>query len=62
MMTKLIAQFNKDESGVTAVEYGLMAFVVVAAMAAVTLVYGPALAGAFSGIATAIAPAAPAGG
>lgn len=60
MMTKMIAQFAKDESGVTAVEYGVLAFGLVAAIAVVTLSYGGQLATAFGRIAGAIgvAPAA----
>lgn len=55
MMNKMIARFGKDESGVTAVEYGVLAFALVAAIALVTTGYGTALAAAFGRVAAAVA-------
>lgn len=54
MMTKMIAKFAKDESGVTAVEYGVLAFALVAAIALVTQTYGTKLGLAFGRVADAI--------
>lgn len=54
MMNKMIAQFAKDESGVTAVEYGVLAFGLVAAIGLVTASYGGFLTTAFNNIALAI--------
>ncbi|MBN9441667.1 MAG: Flp family type IVb pilin [Bosea sp.] len=51
-MTKIFARFAKDESGATAIEYGLIAaLIAVAAITAMTSV-GTALIGKFTTIAT----------
>lgn len=51
MINKLITKFAKDESGVTAVEYGVLAFGLVTAIAVVTSGYGTALGSAFTRVA-----------
>jgi pilus assembly protein Flp/PilA len=56
-MRKLIGLFAKDESGATAIEYGLIAGLIsVMIIAAVTTV-GTTLSSKFNTIATALAPA-----
>jgi pilus assembly protein Flp/PilA len=58
-MNKFITRFLKDESGATAIEYGLIAAgIAVVIIAAVTAV-GSNLASTFSSAADAVAPAAP---
>lgn len=57
-MTNLINRFKNDESGATAIEYGLIAALVsVVIIAALTLVGGE-LTNVFNGIAAALKPAA----
>ncbi|KAB0265757.1 Flp family type IVb pilin [Microvirga brassicacearum] len=56
-MKSLVTRFVKDESGATAIEYGLIAgFVSVAIIAALTLIR-PQLQGVFGDIATALTTA-----
>ncbi len=58
-MKRLFVRFAKDESGVTAIEYGLIAAgISIAILAAVTLI-GTQLNALFGTIATALTPAAP---
>jgi pilus assembly protein Flp/PilA len=53
-MSKFLKRFVKDESGATAIEYGLIAtFIAVAIIAAVTLV-GTDLVGVFNQVAAAL--------
>ncbi|HSM96403.1 MAG TPA: Flp family type IVb pilin [Rhizomicrobium sp.] len=55
-MKNLIARFVRDESGATAIEYGLIAAgIAVVIITAVQLV-GSNLKGTFSAVATAVAP------
>ncbi len=56
MMTYLIARFGKDESGATAIEYGLIAGLLsIVIIAAVTLA-GDGLVATFTAIGTALTP------
>ena len=58
-MSKLVLCFLKDNSGVTAIEYGLIAsLIAVVIIGAVTLA-GTNLSGTFNTVATKMAPAAP---
>ena len=50
-MTKLFARFLKDESGATAIEYGLIAALISVALIAGASSLGNALNGTFSGLA-----------
>ncbi|WP_373989957.1 Flp family type IVb pilin [Duganella sp. BuS-21] len=52
-------QFGRDEDGITAIEYGLIAATMVAAVVAAFGLLGPALRDAFAAIASKINPAAP---
>jgi pilus assembly protein Flp/PilA len=64
-MTTLIAaarEFARDEEGITAIEYGLIAAVMAAAIAAAFTPLKTALNAAFAAIAANITPAAPASG
>lgn len=59
-MNSLIAAakvFAQDEDGITAIEYGLIAATMVAAVSAAFVLLGPALKTAFTGIATSITSA-----
>jgi pilus assembly protein Flp/PilA len=57
IMTSLVTRFIKNESGATAIEYGLIAgFISVAIIAALTLMR-PQLQGIFTDIATALTTA-----
>ncbi|MGF7053263.1 pilus assembly protein Flp/PilA [Bosea sp. OAE752] len=59
-MTNVFARFVKDESGATAIEYGLIAaLIAVAAITAMTQI-GTDLSGLFNRIAARLASAAPA--
>lgn len=51
-MTKLIARFAKNESGATAIEYGLIAALIALAIIAGAGAVGNSLDDKFSGIAT----------
>ena len=58
-MSKLVLRFLKDNSGVTAIEYGLIAsLIAVVIIAAVTLT-GTNVSNTFNTVATKMAPAAP---
>ncbi len=58
-MTKLVSRFLKDESGATAIEYGLIAALIsIAAIAAFQLL-GESLTSIFSGIASSVSDATP---
>ena len=52
-MSKFVTRFLKDESGATAIEYGLIAVVLVTALQAV----GDSLGGAFETISSAVGEA-----
>jgi pilus assembly protein Flp/PilA len=47
-MSKFVSRFLKDESGATAIEYGLIAALVAVAIAAVLPTLGNKLAGTFN--------------
>ncbi len=51
-MTKLFARFAKDESGATAIEYGLIAALIALAITAGATTLGGSLGNQFSRIAT----------
>ena len=51
-MTKLFARFAKDESGATAIEYGLIAALIALAITAGATTLGGSLTNAFTDIAT----------
>ena len=57
-MTKLFARFAKDESGVTAIEYGLIATLIGVAIIAGATALGNKLNQTFTGIAGAVNPPA----
>jgi pilus assembly protein Flp/PilA len=58
-MSKLFARFVKDESGATAIEYGLIAALIALAIVVGASALGNALNGQFNNIATALNKAAP---
>ena len=58
-MQNIVLKLWKDEEGVTAVEYALMLFVVIVAVAAVIPALRTAVVGAFTGATTAFGNAAP---
>ena len=49
-MSKFVSRFMKDESGATAIEYGLIAALVAVAIAAVLPLLGTKLSNTFNGI------------
>jgi pilus assembly protein Flp/PilA len=51
-MTKLLSRFHKDESGATAIEYGLIAALIALAIIAGATALGTQLNAKFSAIAT----------
>jgi pilus assembly protein Flp/PilA len=51
-MKKIFARFAKDESGATAIEYGLIAALMAVVVIAAITILSPALQGTFTGIAT----------
>jgi pilus assembly protein Flp/PilA len=53
-MSKFLARFVKDESGATAIEYGLLASLIALAIIAAVTLLGNRLSAIFSGIAGAI--------
>lgn len=57
-MTKFFARFRKDESGATAIEYGLIAALISLAIIAGAGLIGTRLDVIFRAIATALTPAA----
>jgi len=58
-MSKLFARFVKDESGATAIEYGLIAALIALAIVVGASALGNALNGQFTNIANALNDAAP---
>jgi pilus assembly protein Flp/PilA len=54
-MKTVVARFIKDESGATAIEYGLIAAGIAAAVIAGMAVLGPAITGVLSDVKDAIA-------
>lgn len=53
-MQALLSRFSKDESGATAIEYGLIAGLVSVLIVTALVLLGPKLQGVFSTIATAM--------
>ena len=51
-MTKFISRFAKDESGATAIEYGLIAALMAVAIITCLTAFGPKMKGAFESIGT----------
>jgi Flp pilus assembly protein, pilin Flp len=49
-MTKFVSRFIKDESGATAIEYGLIAALMAVAIIACLTAFGPQMKAAFTGI------------
>ena len=47
-MKTLVSRFVKDQSGATAIEYGLIASLIAVAIVGVLVTLGPKLAGVFS--------------
>jgi pilus assembly protein Flp/PilA len=58
IMTNLVKRFAKDESGATAIEYGLIAAGISVAIIAVVQGLGTNLNATFTKVSTALAPAA----
>lgn len=56
-MKNLVARFVKDESGATAIEYGLIAAGIAVAIITVVQTVGSNLSGTFSSVANALKPA-----
>ncbi|GAA2826567.1 pilus assembly protein Flp/PilA [Aminobacter aminovorans] len=56
-MSNLIARFVKDESGATAIEYGLIATLIALAIITAATSVGTQLSSRFSAVATALTPA-----
>lgn len=56
-MTKFISRFVKDESGATAIEYGLIAGLISIAIIGGVALIGPQLSDTFDAIAAALTPA-----
>ena len=62
-MSKFVSRFLKDESGATAIEYGLIAALIAVVLVAVMNTLGTGLNGAFNKISTTLTGAtAPSGG
>ena len=61
-MKTLLTRFSRDESGATAIEYGLIATLIGVAIIAGSTALGSALDGLFSGIAGVMGGVTPAGG
>ena len=61
-MKKLFARLLKDETGVTAIEYGLIAALVSVAILAILTTLGGSLVTIFTSISTALSTAAGGGG
>jgi pilus assembly protein Flp/PilA len=51
-MTKFVSRFIKDESGATAIEYGLIAALMAVAIITCLTAFGPQMLGAFDRIGT----------
>lgn len=49
-MTKFVSRFIKDESGATAIEYGLIAALMAVAIITCLTAFGPQMKGAFENI------------
>ena len=56
-MSKFVTRFLKDESGATAIEYGLIAALIAVVLVSALTAVGTNLKGAFEKISTAVAPA-----
>ena len=61
-MKTLLTRFSKDESGATAIEYGLIATLIGVAIIAGATALGSALDGLFSGLGGVMSGVTPAGG
>lgn len=61
-MKSLLTRFSRDESGATAIEYGLIATLIGVAIIAGATALGSALDGLFSGVAGVMGGVTPAGG
>lgn len=59
-MRNLVSRFIKDESGATAIEYGLIAALIAVAIISALKLVGGSLTGTFTGISTALDAAKPA--
>ncbi|HBM60368.1 MAG TPA: Flp family type IVb pilin [Citreicella sp.] len=55
-MTNFISRFKKDESGATAIEYGLIAGLISVVIITALVLLGPTLEGVFTGINTELTP------
>jgi pilus assembly protein Flp/PilA len=55
----LISRFVRDESGATAIEYGLIAALIAVVIITAVQLVGTNLTTTFTGVSTALAPAAP---
>lgn len=58
MIKALIERFKKDESGATAIEYGLIAGLISVAIIVTVTLAGDRLTGTFQAVADALSPAA----
>jgi pilus assembly protein Flp/PilA len=56
-MTNLVSRFLRDESGVTAIEYGLIAALISVVIITAAAAVGTSLAGVFAGISARLAAA-----
>ncbi|MFN6980585.1 MAG: Flp family type IVb pilin [Brevundimonas sp.] len=56
-MTKFISRFAKDESGATAIEYGLIAALMAVAIISCLAAFGPEMLAAFDNIGTTMSDA-----
>ena len=57
-MSKFVTRFLKDESGATAIEYGLIAALIAVVLVTALTALGTQLQATFNGIATKLTPAA----
>jgi pilus assembly protein Flp/PilA len=57
-MSKFVTRFLKDESGATAIEYGLIAALIAVAIATILGIVGGKLITTFTSVSTALTPAA----
>ncbi|MBW8734538.1 MAG: Flp family type IVb pilin [Asticcacaulis sp.] len=53
-MKQFLAQFSRDESGATAIEYGLIAALIAVALIAILTTLGSNLSGTFNKVATGV--------
>ena len=51
-MSRLVTRFAKDQSGATAIEYGLIAALIALVLVAALSVLGPKVAGTFNNVAS----------